>query len=86
MEQETALTLMTKYVTPREAGKILQFSEKTLRTWDSVGKIDSIRTPSNQRRYDIDSILGDNKDKSVAIYARVSSHKQKEDLERQADF
>jgi len=86
MEQETALTLMTKYVTPREAGKILQFSEKTLRTWDSVGKIDSIRTPSNQRRYDIDSILGDNKDKSVAIYARVSSHKQKEDLERQADY
>jgi len=51
-----------------------------------LGKIDSIRTPSNQRRYDIDSVLGKGKDKSVAIYARVSSHKQKEDLERQSDY
>jgi len=46
-----------------------------------LGKIDSIRTPSNQRRDDIDRVLGNGFDKSVAIYARVSSHKQKEDLE-----
>jgi len=51
-----------------------------------LGKIDSIRTPSNPRRDDIDSILGNGFDKSVAIYGRVSSHKQKEDLERQADY
>ncbi|HAT13877.1 MAG TPA: IS607 family transposase, partial [Microcoleaceae bacterium UBA11344] len=37
---------------------MLQVSEKTLRNWDLLGKIDSIRTPSNQRRYDIDSVLG----------------------------
>jgi len=51
-----------------------------------LGKIDSIRTPSNPRRDDIDRVLGNGFDKSVAIYPRVSSHKQKEDLQRQADY
>jgi predicted site-specific integrase-resolvase len=49
---------MTRYVTPREACKILQVSDKTLRNWEFADKISAIRTPSNQRRYDIDSVLG----------------------------
>lgn len=77
---------MTKYVTPREACKILQVSEKTLRNWDLTGKIDTIRTPSNQRRYDIDSVLGSSINRVTAIYARVSSYKQREDLDRQVNY
>lgn len=52
-------TIMSKYVTPREACKLLSVSDKTLRNWDEAGKIRTIRTPSNQRRYDIDSVLTD---------------------------
>ncbi|MCC3411192.1 MULTISPECIES: IS607 family transposase [unclassified Microcoleus] len=77
---------MTKYVTPRKACKILQVSDKTLRNWELVGKISAIRTPSNQRRYDIDSVLGGRHDRITAIYARVSSYKQREDLYRQVSY
>ena len=78
---------MTRYVTPREACKILSVSEKTLRNWDKAGKIQAIRTPTNQRRYDIDSVFTDGIDRRVtALYCRVSSAKQKEDLERQVNY
>ncbi len=77
---------MTKYVTPRKACEILQVSEKTLRNWELADKISAIRTPSNQRRYDIDSVLGTGHNRVIAIYARVSSYKQREDLERQVSY
>ena len=74
-----------KYVTPKEAQSILGVSEKTLRNWDEQGKIRTIRTPSDHRRYDIESVTGKENRASI-IYARVSSYKQKADLERQADY
>ncbi|QIZ69876.1 IS607 family transposase [Oxynema aestuarii] len=74
-----------KYVTPKEAQAILGVSEKTLRNWDKQGKIRAIRIPSGHRRYDISSIAG-KKNRARIIYARVSSHKQKADLDRQADY
>jgi putative resolvase len=77
---------MTNYLTPRKACQYLNVSEKTLRNWDRDGLIAAIRTPTNQRRYDIDSVLGAKTTRVVAIYARVSSAKQKEDLQRQIDF
>lgn len=78
---------MTRYVTPREACKILSVSEKTLRNWDEAGQIKVIRTPTNQRRYDIDSVFTDRIDSRItALYCRVSSAKQKEDLERQINY
>ena len=77
---------MTKYVTPRKACEILQVSEKTLRNWELADKISAIRTPSNQRRYDIDSVLGTGQNRITAIYARVSSYKQREDLDRQVSY
>lgn len=77
---------MTNYLTPRKACQYLNVSEKTLRNWDKDGLIAVIRTPTNQRRYDIDSVLGAKTTRVVAIYARVSSAKQKEDLQRQIDF
>ena len=79
---------MTRYVTPREAMQILQVSEKTLRDWDKAGKILAIRTPAGHRRYDIDSVLNpqSTKKRKVILYCRVSSHKQRDDLNRQADY
>ena len=78
---------MARYVTPREACKLLSVSEKTLRNWDGAGKISTIRTPSNQRRYDIDSVFNDGIDRRLtALYCRVSSALQKEDLSRQINY
>jgi putative resolvase len=93
---------MTKFLPPRKACEYLNVSEKTLRNWDRDGLIITIRTPKNQRRYDIDSVLGgvgsagepsrdpypsrSQTTRVTALYARVSSAKQKEDLQRQIDF
>jgi putative resolvase len=77
---------MTKFLPPRKACEYFNVSEKTLRNWDRDGLIITIRTPKNQRRYDIDSVLGSQTTRVTALYARVSSAKQKEDLQRQIDF
>ena len=72
------------------AAKILGVSEITLRRWDTEGKLPSIKTEGGHRRYDISKLrsetvhkydFADNR-KTIA-YARVSSHDQKLDLERQ---
>ena len=79
---------MPHYVSPREAREMLGVSEKTLRNWEAAGKISAIRTPSNHRRYDVaDYIKRQGKDtRTVIIYSRVSSHKQREDLNRQEAY
>lgn len=41
----------TNYVTTREACKLFNVSVVTLRKWDQDGKIQTFRTPGNQRRY-----------------------------------
>jgi len=74
-----------------KAAKILGVSEITPRRWDSEGKLPSIKTQGGHRRYDISKLkpemvhkytpLDDNR-KTIA-YARVSSHGQRTDLERQ---
>ncbi|WP_423241857.1 IS607 family transposase [Limnospira fusiformis] len=77
---------MARYVKPKEAAQILRVHERTLRRWDDNGSIETIRTPAGQRRYNVesysDSISGSDKRK-VVIYARVSSHAQQSDLNRQ---
>ena len=74
-----------KYVSPADAARTLGVNERTLRRWEKEEKITAIRTPGGQRRYDITSFTT----KSVrctVIYARVSSPKQREDLQRQCDY
>lgn len=71
-----------------EAAKTLGVSIETLRRWESAGKIVSERTPNGHRRYDVSKLLYDSRKSAPEIrktvaYARVSSHDQKEDLERQ---
>ena len=75
---------MKKYVTPKEAAAYYGVNISTLRRWDNEGKLDSIRTPGNQRRFCIDE--GHPKSKPVIAYARVSSHGQRDDLDRQIEF
>lgn len=80
-------TAIVKYVTPREAAEILGVNERTLRRWDAEGKISTIRTPSGQRRYNVESYAADSgavgNKRVVVIYAPVSSRAQQPDLNRQ---
>ena len=79
---------MDRYVSIGEAAQILGVSVSTLRRWDKEGKINSTRTQGNQRRYDLRSLLSNGArdlidQRTTIAYARVSSHDQKDDLERQ---
>src|SRR3989344_1487591 len=78
-----------KYIRPKEASQLLKVSQNTLRSWDNQGLIKSIRTKGKQRRFLLSSILSKNsnsEEKRKICYCRVSSHGQKEDLERQVKF
>lgn len=63
-------------------------SIRTLRRWDITGKLKPARTGGRQKHYDLSDLLPAQLHartatrKSIA-YARVSSHDQKADLERQ---
>ena len=77
---------MGKLYTIRDACKILQLNPNTLRKWDREGKIRCIRLSNNFRRVpesEINRILGIKNNRMSFIYARVSSHDQKADLDRQ---
>ncbi|MFE1747723.1 IS607 family transposase [Coleofasciculus sp. H7-2] len=81
---------MVKYVTPREATQTLGVHERTLRRWHEEGKIEAIWTEGKQRRYNVESYTARAKsgvDTRIDIlYARVSSHAQKPDLDRQVEY
>lgn len=67
-----------------EAAKLKGVSASTLRRWEAEGKLVSERTPTGHRRYDLSQLLGIKPELSFTVaYARVSSHDQKADLERQ---
>ncbi|MBD2565257.1 MULTISPECIES: IS607 family transposase [Nostoc] len=77
---------MPKYSTPKETSEYLGVSLHTLRRWEKQGKIQTIRTPSGQRRYDIASYTGlsnQRTERSIIAYARVSSRGQQADLDKQ---
>jgi excisionase family DNA binding protein len=72
-----------------KAAKELGVSQDTLRRWERAGKITSERTLRGHRRYDLSKLIGMAPRKvssqlPTLAYARVSSHDQKEDLDRQA--
>lgn len=50
-----------KYVSGKEASKILGIHERTLYLWDKAKKIETIRTPGNKRLYNITKFLSDRK-------------------------
>ena len=82
---------MSKYYSIREFSKILGVSAQTLRNWDAKGKLHPHHTSSNGYRYYSQEQLNQvmnikpNLDRLVIGYCRVSSNKQKDDLERQVE-
>ena len=80
------------FISTKETRKLLGVTTKTLINWSKTGKNNIIKSPSGIRLYsikDIQNILGCNidiKEKKKIVYCRVSSNKQKDDLERQKDF
>ena len=81
--------MITKLVSISEAAEHLGVSTWTLRRWEREGRLlPDERTKGGQRRYRLSSLNPLLSKKSAIIrktlaYARVSSHDQKADLERQ---
>ena len=75
-----------QYLPSRQAAKILGLHPHTLRRYADAGIIPSIKTQSGQRRYDVQTYLGNSKPNTTICYCRVSSHKQTGDLQRQVAF
>jgi putative resolvase len=76
---------MKKLVTTREACSILGVHPNTLRRWENTGKINAVRTPGNQRLYDL-SPFESKSSRAKIIYARVSTNAQRPDLDNQINF
>jgi len=79
---------MEKLYTMKEASEILGVHVRTLQKWDREGKIRCVRTVGGKRRVpesEIKRILGLHEERKVVGYARVSSHNQRDDLERQIE-
>src|SRR3990167_8899399 len=71
------------------AAKHFGVSQETLRRWEKSGKIIVERTPKGHRRFDLSKFSSTqskqfDSTKQTLVYARVSSHDQKDDLARQA--
>lgn len=84
---------MDKYIKTKEACEILKIHKQTLYRWGELGKIEMKRTPGNDRLFNVDKFLYDNKfiEKEEKIrrkicYCRVSTNGQKDDLERQVKY
>ncbi|WP_430626171.1 IS607 family transposase [Sulfobacillus thermotolerans] len=80
---------MERLVSIREAAKALGVSITTLRRWEAEGRLMAEHTPGGHRRYDLAKLRpewfhgADTANRRTVAYARVSSHDQKDDLERQ---
>jgi predicted site-specific integrase-resolvase len=77
---------MTRLVAIGEAAEALGVSITTLRRWEMEGKMIPERIASGHRRYDLSKLKPETFHESARrtiAYARVSSHDQKADLERQ---
>ncbi|WP_375628477.1 IS607 family transposase [Bartonella sp. TT67HLJMS] len=80
---------MDRFIGIGKAAQVLGVSISTLRRWEGEGKIISEHTAGGHRRYDLSKLRpelfhsGELSQRKTIAYARVSSHDQKDDLERQ---
>jgi predicted site-specific integrase-resolvase len=78
-----------KMVSIQETADFLGVSPQTLRRWEREGRLlPDERTPGGRRRYDLarlrpEQFRAPETARRTIAYARVSSHDQKDDLERQ---
>jgi predicted site-specific integrase-resolvase len=87
-----------RFVRIGEATRALGVSHSTIRRWTNSGKIESKRLPSGHRVINVSKIIQDKEESQgdfsrqenykneIIFYTRVSSHKQKDDLERQQEY
>jgi len=77
---------------PKDFAELLGVSVKTLQRWDREGILKANRTPTDRRYYTYDQYLQfkgitvQNDNRQTVIYARVSTKKQKENLQNQIAF
>lgn len=80
---------MDRFVSIGEAASALGVSVTTLRRWEASGKLVPEHTAGGHRRYDLSKLrpemfrAEEDAARRTVAYARVSSHDQKNDLERQ---
>ena len=80
---------MERFVSIGEAASALGVSITTLRRWEASGKLAAEHTAGGHRRYDLAKLKPElfrteaHAQRRTVAYARVSSHDQKDDLERQ---
>ena len=75
------------YIPLRKAVEFLGLHPNTLRRYADEGKIKSIKNPAGQRLYDVESyIRGDSIRTPTICYCRVSSSKQRDDLDKQIAY
>src|SRR5215217_90790 len=81
------------FISARQASRHFRVSACTLRRWEQNGRIQTERTPSGRRLYNTNtyttasiSSTTSSQPKTSYVYARVSSTKQRPDLERQREL
>ena len=73
---------------PKEVCGMLGISYTTLRGYVRRGYIKPVLTPGGRWRFreeDVDRLMGLTRARKAVLYARISSHTQKDDLERQVE-
>ncbi len=71
-----------EYYTSAQAANLLGVHPESLRRWEREGKIQSYRTPGEQRRFlkrEIERFTGIELPTTTVCYARVSSYSQRDD-------
>jgi putative resolvase len=78
---------MTRFIKIGEAAKVLGVSIQTLRRWEESEYLVPDRKTKGTRYYSLDKLINKEifENELTVAYARVSSHDQKKDLERQAE-
>lgn len=77
---------------PKNFAELVGVSVKTLQRWDREGILKSNRSPTNRRYYTYEQYLqfkgitAQKDSRKLVIYARVSTRKQKDDLQNQISF
>ncbi|NEO52027.1 MAG: IS607 family transposase [Okeania sp. SIO3B5] len=74
------------YVPLRKAVEKLGLHPNTLRRYADQGQIETIKTKAGQRLFNVESYIMGATQSALVCYCRVSSNKQKDDLQRQVAY
>lgn len=77
---------MERSYSPKKAEETLGVTTHTIQAWDRQGRIRCLRPPTGRRRVpesEIRRLMSIAEQRNEAVYARVSSHDQRFDLDSQ---